>query len=91
MMMIFVISQKQSLVAEIYKINNNLNPPVMDILFERGNIRYNFRNFQEFVEKRKRTVKVGFKSLNYRSSQLWSILPENVRPFNSLVQLRKSQ
>ena len=37
--------------AEIYKVKNNLNPPVMDFMFERGNNTYNRINFQEFVTK----------------------------------------
>ena len=44
--------------VEIYKIKNNLNPPSMNFVFERRNNMYNFRNFQEFATKRKRTVKV---------------------------------
>ena len=59
--------------VEIYKIKNNLNPPIMDFIFERRNKVYNLRNFQEFAAKLKRTVKMGLETLNYRSSQLWSI------------------
>ena len=75
----------QTLMIEIYKMKNNLNPSIMDNTFERRNNTYNLRNFQEFVTKTKRTVKMGLETLNYRSPQLWSILPENVRQINSLV------
>ena len=61
----------QTLMIEIYKMKNNLNPPVMNNMFERRNNAYNLRNFQEFVTKRKRTVKMGLETLNYRSPQLW--------------------
>ena len=44
--------------VEIYKIKNNLNPPITDLMFERRNNTYNLRNFQEFATKRKRTVKM---------------------------------
>ena len=80
----------QTLMAEIYKIKNNLNPPVMDFIFERRNNTYNLRNFQEFAMKRKRTVKMGLETLKYRSLQLWSILPENLKQINSPVQLKES-
>ena len=56
----------QILMVEIYKIKNNLNPPIMDCMFERRNNTYNLRNFQEFAMKRKRTAKMGLKTLNYR-------------------------
>ena len=74
----------------IYKIKNNLNPPIMDFMFERRNNTYNLRNFQEFATKRKRTIKVGLETLSYRSPQLWSILPENLRQINSPVQFKES-
>ena len=80
----------QTLMAEIYKVKNNLNPPVMDFIFERRNNTYNLRNFQEFAMKRKRTVKMGLETLKYRSPQLWSILPENLKQINSPVQLKES-
>ena len=69
-------------VVKIYKTKNNLNPPIMDNRFERRNNTYNLRNFQEFVKKRKRTVKMGLETLNHRSPQLWSILPETLRQIN---------
>ena len=68
----------------------NLNPPIMDIMFERRNNRYNLRNFQEFATKRKGTVKMALEILNERSPQLWSILPENLRQVNTIVQFKES-
>ena len=58
---------KQVLVVEIFKIKNNLNPPIMDFMFERRNNAYNLRGFQEFETKRKRTVKMGLETLNHRA------------------------
>ena len=72
----------QTLMNEIYKIKNNLNSPIMNIMFERSNNTYNIRDFQEFATKRKKTVK--------RVLQLWSILPENFQQINSLVQFKES-
>ena len=80
----------QTLMIRIYKIKNNLNPAIMDLMFERRNNTYNLRNFQEFASKRKRTVKMELETLNYISPQLWSILPENSRQINSLVQFKES-
>ena len=45
--------------VEIYKTKNNLGTPIMDFMLERKNKTYNLRNFQEFVAKRKTTVKMG--------------------------------
>ena len=52
---------------ENYQMKNNLNPPIMSNMSERRNNTYNLRNFQKFVTKRKRTVKMGLETLNYRS------------------------
>ena len=78
----------QTLMAEICKIKNNLNPPIMDFIFERRNNTYNLRNFQEFATERRRTVKMGLETISYRSPQLWSILPENVRQITSVVKFK---
>ena len=79
-----------TLMVEIYNIKNILNPPIMGFMFERRNNAYNCRNFQGFATKRKITVKMGLEMLNYKSPQLWSILPENLRQINSLVQFKES-
>ena len=44
---------------EIFQIKNELAPPVMDSMIERGNEPYNLRNFQEFLREKKRTVHYG--------------------------------
>ena len=64
----------RTLMIEIYKIKNKLNPPIMDFMFERRNDTYRII----LGTKRKRTVKMGLETLNYRSPYLWSILPENL-------------
>ena len=76
--------------VEIYKIKNNLNPPIMSFMFERRNNKHNLRNFEEFATKRKRDLKRGLEILNYRSPQLWSSLSGNFRQINSPVQIKGS-
>ena len=79
-----------TLMVEICKIKDNIDPPIMDCMFERRNNTYNLRNFQEYATKRKTTVKMGLETLNYRSLQLWPIFPENLRQINSLVQFKEN-
>ena len=50
----------QTLMVEIYKVKNNLNPSIMGFVFNRRNNTYNLRNFSEFG-KRKRSVKTVLK------------------------------
>ena len=61
----------QTLMVDIYEKMNNLNRPIIDFMFERRNNTYNLRYFQEFATKRKRTLKMGLETFNYRSPQLW--------------------
>ena len=69
-------------INKIKNLNLNLNPPIMDFMFEKRIDTYNLRNFQEIATKRKRIVKMDLESLNHRFPQLWSILPENLRQMN---------
>ena len=59
----------QTLMVKIYNIKNNLNPSIMDFMFESRNNTYNLGNFQELATKRKRNVKMGLETLSYRSPQ----------------------
>ena len=43
----------QSFMTEIFKIKNELAPPIMDSMFNRRNESYNLRNFQEFLTEKK--------------------------------------
>ena len=74
----------QNLTIEMFKIKNEFAPPIMDSMFERRNESYNLRNFQDFLTERERTVHYGLKTLSYRSPQVWSLLPENIKEVESL-------
>ena len=60
----------ETLMVEIYEIKNNLNPPIMEFMFEGRNNMSNPRHLQGILMKRKRIVKMGLEFLNYRSPQL---------------------
>ena len=64
----------QTLMIELFKINYDLGPPIMDSMLNRRTICCNFRNLQEFQSERKRTVLYALETINYRAPQLWTIL-----------------
>ena len=70
------------LMIELYKIKNELSPPIMDSMLKRRNITYNFRNLQE--SERKRTVFNGLETLGYRAPQLGTLLPEEIKQRNTI-------
>ena len=67
------------------KQKNGLAPPIMEFMFKRRNTTCNIiRNFQEFETERKRTAYFSLETISYRSPQLWSLLPGQMRQMNSL-------
>ena len=46
----------QALLTEVFKIKNELTPPIMESISNKRFNTYNLRNFQEFAPERKRTV-----------------------------------
>ena len=79
----------QTMMIEIFKIENELAPPIMESMFEKRPTNYSLRNFQEFLTERKRTVHYGLETLSYRSPQLWSLLPQNIKESESIEIFKK--
>ena len=68
---------------EIFKVKNELAPPVMDSMFEKRSEHYNLRNFQEFLTEKKELCIMVLRQLVI-GLQLWSLLPENIKEVESL-------
>ena len=66
-----------------------LAPTIMNSMLEKRNDSYNLRNFQEFLTETRRTVSYGLETLSYRSPQLCSLLPENIKEVESLENFKK--
>ena len=60
----------QALLIEVFKMKNELAPPIMDSTLNKRFNTYNLRNFQEFATERKRTVWYGLETITYRYPQL---------------------
>ena len=75
----------QAFLTEVFKMKNELAPPVMESILNKRFNAYNLRYFQEFAtERRRRTVWYGLETFSYRYSQLCSLLPESLKEMNSL-------
>ena len=75
----------QTLMTEIFKTRNNMNPPFMNEIFRERETTYNLRNNNEFVLPRIKTVNFGSESIRYRGPQLWFSLPQDIRNTESLL------
>ena len=73
----------QTLMIELFKINHDLAPLIMDSVLNRRTICCNVRNLQEFQSEKKRTVFYGLETISYRATQLWTILPEEFKQRNT--------
>ena len=64
----------QSLIIEMFKIENELITLIMGSMFEKRNEFYKLRNIQEFLTERKITVHYGLETLSYWSKTLSYLL-----------------
>ena len=80
----------QTLLIEIFKIKKGFAPPIVGFILKGRKNTYNVRHFHEFETERKRTVYFGLKTINYRSLQLRSLLPENMRQLDFVDQFKRS-
>ena len=81
----------QALLIEVFKMKNELAPPMMELILNKRFNTYNLRKFQDFGTERKRTVWYGLETFGYRYPHLWSLLPESLKEMNSLCQLKKKK
>ena len=81
----------QTLATEVFKVVNNICPPIMKTFFDFRENRYNNRKFQEMRQRKLRTVWYGLETALYRAPPLWSLVPAdlkslpNVNPFKSKI------
>ena len=80
----------QSLMIEMFKIKNELAPPIMVSMFQRRNEYYNLRNFQAFLTEKKITMHYGLETLSFWSPRVWALLTENIKEVESLKTFKKN-
>ena len=78
----------QILMNEMYKTRNDLNPSFMQEIFRENTTHYNFRNNNEFIQPRVRSVNNGSESVRFKGPQLWQTLPLTIRNSESLCQFK---
>ena len=80
----------QAFLTEVFKMKNELAPPIMESILNKRFNTYNLKNFQDFVTERKRTFWYSLETFSYRYPQLWSLLPESLKEMNSLSQFKRN-
>ena len=80
----------QTLTTEVFKVVNDICPPIMKTFFDFRENCYNIRKFQEMRQQKIRTVRYGLETAFYRAPQLWSLVSENLKSLPN-VNLFKSK
>ena len=83
------IKNLHTLLREVYKYINRLSPPLMQELFESRTLYYNLRNFRAIQTYRKNMIAFGIETVTYKSSQLWQILPTELKSIESLREFKR--
>ena len=78
----------QTLIIQMLKTKENINPPFIGEIFCERASTYNLRNNNEFLLPRVRTTSYGSETIKYRWQRLWLSLPQHKRNVLS-VSLRK--
>ena len=78
----------QTLMLEIYKSLNNLNPDFMKDVFTLKQRTYPLRN-QCMIYPNPRTVTYGLETFGYKGSQLWHNLPEEIQYDTDIYSFKK--
>ena len=79
----------ESLAIEFYKFQADLTLAVMSDLFVTRENNYNLGNFHELESSHKQTVKFGTETISYRGPQMWYLIPERLRAFETLNKFKK--
>ena len=86
------VSRLKSIVTEVFKTINGLNPSFMNDMFVNNDINYELRDPSKLIQPRVRSDKYGKCSLRYHGAKLWNDLPveikctENLTEFKGLIQ-----
>ena len=68
-----------SLMTEVYKCLNWISPEIMNDKLAVSKHRYNTRNYNLFVTDRPKTDRYGRNSIPYKASQIWNLLPGQIK------------
>ena len=75
----------QILATEMYKLINNLSPPIMNRVFKlNSDSRYNLRQISQFSRSLVRLVYHGTESISYLGPKIWDILPDDYKTIQNL-------
>ena len=79
----------QKLAIEMFKVKNNLSPSFMKSIFPLNECNYNLRKNPYFKGKNVRTTTYGTETISYRGTEVWDIVPNEIKNSSSLEQFKQ--
>ena len=66
-------------VTELCKVHHGLAPELMNIIFYKRNVTYNFRKNSTFETRNIKSVYYGSETISFIGSKIWELLPSNIK------------
>ena len=78
-----------TLAIELYKIKNNMAPPIRNTIFLMRENNHNLRSESCFKGGNVKTIQYGTSSLVYLAPKIWNLIPKEIKNYNSLIIFKK--
>ena len=76
------------LLTEMYRVENNLSPKIMNTIFPSRNICYPLRCARKFGTNLVKTTMYGTETISFRGPRLWQKIPDNIKYSQSLNEFK---
>ena len=72
------------LATELYKVHHGLAPELMNDIFKKRNVTYNFRKNSTFETRNIKSVYYGSETISFLGPKIWERLPSNIKDSENL-------
>ena len=79
----------QKLAIEMYKLINNLSPPIMNYIFIGTTNPHNLRNKNPFQSRNVHSVSNGTETLLFRGPKTWALVPNDFKQSSTLTEFKR--
>ena len=74
----------QVLATELYKVRHGLAPKLMNDIFKKRNVTYNFRKNSTFEIRNIKSIYYGSETISFLDPKMWKLLPSNFKDSENL-------
>ena len=73
------------LATELYKVRHGLALELINDIFEKRNVTYNFRKNSTFETRNIKSVYYGSETISFIGPKIWELLPSNLKDSEKLI------